>query len=385
MTATIQTLFNEFPLLFVVRVGLSLILLFTLIMLAVILYKHDIINKIQRNSFVVLSSYAVALFYFTIFGRYSQSYYRYELNIFASYRQIFESYDTFTLYQIIVNLTIFIPISFLLCMIIKTRFKNLWAMLISTLFIIFIEALQFVSRCGTFEADDLINNTISAVLGIGLYISIKNMFVLEKIMKNESINKIYIKIKKLKLKNKKPSVIASNCNGAFILHDLGLRFNSPFVNLWIKPSDYLKLLQNFDKYMQADIIEITEEGINYPIGRLIDINIYFQHYASFQEAVDKWKERRKRIDLDNLFILFTDRDGCTIDDLIVFDSLPFKNKVVFTNKKYSQIKSAFYISGFENLESVGHCFEYMPNKKGKKYYDQFDYVNWFNNGIKRKY
>lgn len=200
-------------------------------------------------------------------------------------------------------------------------------------------------------------------------------------MNNKFVNDLYLKIKKVKLKNKKPSVIASNCNGAFILHDLGLRFNSPFVNLWIKPKDFLRMLDSFDTYIKADFVEVKEDGIDYPIGRLIDINIYFQHYNSFEEAVKKWNERKNRIDKDNLFILFTDRDGCTIEDLRAFDNLSFDNKIVFTNKYYPEIKSAFYIKGFENLESVGHCFEYMPNKKGKKYYDQFDYVKWFNSGV----
>ena len=36
---------------------------------------------------------------------------------------------------------------------------------------------------------------------------------------------------------KVPSVVCNNCNGAMVLHEFGLPFNSPFVNLWIPPSD----------------------------------------------------------------------------------------------------------------------------------------------------
>ena len=191
------------------------------------------------------------------------------------------------------------------------------------------------------------------------------------------------KKQKKKLKNKDLSLISSNCNGALILHDLGVRFNSPFVNLWIKPRDFITLLKDFDRYMSMDLVEAKEDGITYPIGKLDDVTIYFQHYDSFEEAKAKWDERKKRIDKTNLFVLFTDRDGCTYEDLVEFDSLPY-NKVVFTNKPYPEIKSSFYIKGFENLESVGHCYEYMPGKR-IKYYDQFDYVKWFNEGvIKRK-
>ncbi|MBS6673553.1 MAG: DUF1919 domain-containing protein, partial [Haemophilus paraphrohaemolyticus] len=38
-----------------------------------------------------------------------------------------------------------------------------------------------------------------------------------------------------RLSNHEMSVIASNCNGALILHDLGEQFRSPFVNLYLEP------------------------------------------------------------------------------------------------------------------------------------------------------
>ena len=62
---------------------------------------------------------------------------------------------------------------------------------------------------------------------------------------------------------------------ANILSDLGIRFNSPFVNLWVKPKDFIKILSDFDKYMSAELVEIKEESINYPIGKLLDVTIYF--------------------------------------------------------------------------------------------------------------
>ena len=169
-----MTLFNEFPFIFVLRVGISAVLLFTLVSLGLVLYKHSIINKIQRNSIILLSSYTVALLYFTVFGRYSQSYYRYEIDVFASYRQLFESFDIYMFFQITVNLLMLIPIGFLLCLIINSRFKCLWALVISFILTVLVEALQFVSRCGTFEVDDLINNMIGAVIGIVIYAVLKS-------------------------------------------------------------------------------------------------------------------------------------------------------------------------------------------------------------------
>lgn len=188
------------------------------------------------------------------------------------------------------------------------------------------------------------------------------------------INKRNIK----KLKNTDFSLIASNCNGGFICHDLNLQFRSPFINLWLKPNDFIKYLQNIEHYMKQELNFIKEDGINYPIGMLGDIKIYFQHYKTEENAKEKWEERTKRINLNNLFILFNNRDGCTYQNLLDFDKLPFKNKIVFVHKPYPEINSAFYIKGFEKENSVGACYKFKNNLSGKKIYDQFDYINWFN-------
>ena len=89
------------------------------------------------------------------------------------------------------------------------------------------------------------------------------------------------------------SLVSSNCNGACILHELGLEFNSPFVNLWLKPSDFIKMCRNFNEYMQEELIFTKEDGIKYPVGVLNDIRIYFQHYKSENEAKDKWESRKR--------------------------------------------------------------------------------------------
>ena len=207
-----------------------------------------------------------------------------------------------------------------------------------------------------------------------IYRKITNLFTPNKNKKREK----YIKKIRSKNNNYTPSIIASNCNGTFMLHDLGLKFNTPFINLWIKPDDFIKLLKNFDSYINSELTETFEQNIKYPIGKLNDINIYFQHYDSFEHAKTKWNERKKRINYNNLFVLFTDRDGCTEENLIEFDKLDYRSKVVFVNKKYQNIKSAYYIKGFENDISVGICSNFMPKKQWKRYYDQFNYVKWLN-------
>jgi uncharacterized protein (DUF1919 family) len=190
---------------------------------------------------------------------------------------------------------------------------------------------------------------------------------------------------KIRLKNKEISLIASNCNGCMILHDLGLRFNSPFVNLFIEPKDFLKYLKNIKHYNESSLVflDAATSKEKFPVALLDDITIYFMHYKNNEDAKGKWMERMermKRMNDNNIFVMMTETQSCTYHDLIEFDELPYKYKVVFTHKKYHEINSSYYIKGFEEQGYLGILSDYKTNQiLGKRYYDDFDYVKWFNN------
>lgn len=202
------------------------------------------------------------------------------------------------------------------------------------------------------------------------------MFSLIKKLSNKYCRQWINKRLRAKLKNHQMSVISSNCNGALILHDLGEAFRSPFVNLYLEPTDFIKYLQKPQHYQAQELVFVTSDRA-YPVAKLDDIVLYFVHYHSEDEARDKWQQRSVRLNWDNVFVMMTARDGFTETDLRVFDALPYEHKVVFVHKPYPEIKSAFYIKGFEEDEQLGDLYEYS-GCLGKKYYDQFDYVSWFN-------
>ena len=109
--------------------------------------------------------------------------------------------------------------------------------------------------------------------------------------------------------NKNPSIIASNCNGCTIAHDLGLRFNTQFVNLWLSSRDFIKYLKNFNYYNGLKLRFIDDADYDHPVALLDDIHVYFTHYNTREEAERKWEDRKKRIDWDNVYVLATDRGG----------------------------------------------------------------------------
>ena len=193
-------------------------------------------------------------------------------------------------------------------------------------------------------------------------------------------HRLYVERKRRKLKNYHPTIIASNCNGGYILHDLGLKFNTPTINLFILAPDFLKFVKNLDFYLAQELKELKTD-LKYPVGQLADIRIFFMHYNSFEEAKQKWEERSKRVDKNNMYIMMTDKNICTHDHMIEFDNLPYANKVIFTHLPQPDIKSAVYIKGFENEREIGVLSDWKPGFWKRRWLDDFDYVSFLNNSL----
>lgn len=191
-------------------------------------------------------------------------------------------------------------------------------------------------------------------------------------------HKLYVTSKRLCLKNKTMTVFSSNCNGAYMLHDLGCPFYSPTVNLSFLPEHFLKFVSDPQKYLSAEMREIQISDIDYPVGQIEDIRLYLMHYASFAEAKAAWERRARRVNMDNVFLVMTDKDGCTYDQIKQFDALPYEHKVIFTHKEYPEFSSAYYIPGFEGDGEVGILSDWKPQLLRRRWLDDFDYVRFFN-------
>ena len=190
--------------------------------------------------------------------------------------------------------------------------------------------------------------------------------------------RIYKEIKRMRLKNRNATIISSNCNGEYMYYDMKLRFMSPTINLSFDMNDYVKLLENLRWYMEQPISPYPDERFDYPCGILGDIEIRFNHYKTFEEAVAKWEERKQRINWDNLYIIAIDGDNCTEESLHRFDNLPYKHKVIFTHLPRPDIPSAFYLKGFEDQPGVGVALDFKKQLLVRRYLDDFDYVSFLN-------
>lgn len=180
-----------------------------------------------------------------------------------------------------------------------------------------------------------------------------------------------------RLKNRDFTILSTNCIGTFMYHDLGLEFLSPTINLTISMSDLVKMAGNLAWYMEQELVELKEPG-SCPAGLLGDIRVNFVHYDSFEDGVQKWEARKKKINWDNIFLVGTDRAGCSYETLQSFDRLPYPNKVVFTRVAYPELASACYIKGFEAEPELGLLTNFKKQLLIRRYMDDYDYVAFLN-------
>ena len=93
------------------------------------------------------------------------------------------------------------------------------------------------------------------------------------------------------------------------------------------------------------------------------MEIHFLHYHTEEEAASKWYRRASRVNFDNLLVVGMEQNLCSEQDIKEFDTLPFKNKIIFTTHDYKDLKSNCFIKEFAGMESVQD-----PYRKADVYY-----------------
>lgn len=160
-------------------------------------------------------------------------------------------------------------------------------------------------------------------------------------------------LRQKQLKNKNFTIISNNCWGGMTYEAYGISKQSPTVGLFFMAEDYIKFISDLRGFVEGNLKFIKPEESrwksapqvggdkrfgSYPIAVLSnkndEIEIFFLHSHSENEAREKWSRRCKRINWDKLLIKFNDQNGCTNEDIMKFIQLPYKNKLFFTAKKW---------------------------------------------------
>ena len=180
------------------------------------------------------------------------------------------------------------------------------------------------------------------------------------------------------LKNAEPSFLCPNCIGGILFHELGLQFRSPTVNLMMKQRDFLRFVLNLDYYLSQPLVFFENPGYACPCAYADDITIHFTHYHSAREAEEKWRERSKRINRENLFIFMSERDGITKEELMQLNAVKARGIIAFTAHDYPDLPYTQYIEKYASNGEIGNILEKNWATGRREYEKYFDFVKWFN-------
>lgn len=165
------------------------------------------------------------------------------------------------------------------------------------------------------------------------------------------LNHIHIcRMNRKRLSSTDFSIISNNCWGSFIYQKYGLKYTSPTAGLYLLGHDFVKLAANWEHYFAQKLVFISWEKSSYypqictakpyPVAKLDDIEIYFMHYQTEQEAAKKWYRRVERINPEHMIFKLSQREGCSKQDVEKFMSLPLKYKICFA---YDDVPGVIHI------------------------------------------
>ena len=213
---------------------------------------------------------------------------------------------------------------------------------------------------------------------------------------------------KAKLKNHSFTIIANTCMGGVVTHSLGAQFRSPTVNVLMSEYHYMAFCKYLKEYSKCPVEEPTKEeweqykDVTHPVGvlrgykipngylpdiKLPDIMLLFVHFKTFEEAKQKWEERFKRVNYDDVYLLMDCAMSASDEILDEFNALPYEHKVVFTHKEDPERWPANYRYSFYTDEKFSSGCVYNPITKGHidyKWLHEFDFIEWLNEGVLRK-
>lgn len=186
--------------------------------------------------------------------------------------------------------------------------------------------------------------------------------------------------RKARLQGKEPTLLCNDCLAGVILSDYNLPCNTPIINCGIKPTDFVKYLENIEHYRSCELIE-KNSNKPFPVGELVsplgNIEIEFTHYSSFKEAKMLWKRRTKRMDLTNIYAILDINmyNPVTENDIARFAALPFPTITITTEELFRHCDGCFFIDLGKKKDEPGVL---LKNKDifGHRFYDAFDFIGW---------
>ena len=129
-------------------------------------------GKLHQGLRVLLAVYLIFTFYLTVVSRVSlgKDYIRTEwLEGYKSFHDVYASSENY------LNILLFVPIGYLVGLVAR-KFRLLCAVLVGLFVSETIECAQLIWQRGTFDVNDLMNNTIGAMVGGGIVVVVMSCY-----------------------------------------------------------------------------------------------------------------------------------------------------------------------------------------------------------------
>lgn len=117
---------------------------------------------------LLLVEYTFLIYCSTFFFRETQPFRLYKLDLFWHFNA------PYLIPEIIMNIVVFVPLGFLIA---SQRCGWLVTIVTGFLMSVSIEMLQFAFKCGSCDVDDIINNTLGAMIGATLWLVAKGLWL----------------------------------------------------------------------------------------------------------------------------------------------------------------------------------------------------------------
>lgn len=164
MLSPIRTVLIHYPMRFFLTI-------FVMMIISIYLFRwikqksvQGILQPSKGIILYILLNYILAILFFTVIGRRSWDYYRYNWDFGYSYREVFIQNKEGLAKQLIANIAIFIPVGFMSSCLFK-QYALGKSVLYGCVLSLVIELLQLLLKRGCCEIDDLISNMIGTILG----------------------------------------------------------------------------------------------------------------------------------------------------------------------------------------------------------------------------
>ncbi len=202
-----------------------------------------------------------------------------------------------------------------------------------------------------------------------------------------------VKMDAAKLKSDDFSIISRDCIGGILYHQLGKKFLSPTINLFFTIEDFNYFCKYLKTYIKADLKVFKDDNVDYPVGLLVPksffrklkpLRVDFMHYPTFENAKEKWEERKKRINYNKILVV----NSCCYSTEV--DSLKEKDIKNWSKIKYPKVMLVESSFGFENefiIKKPEDCkeFAWLLFQKDKsndlRVFNDFDFITFINKNI----